>query len=39
VGMFQMGSTILLMFECPNNTQFTVNKGDKLKMGQQITQN
>lgn len=37
IGMFQMGSTIALLFECPESTQFTVGPGDKLRMGQKLT--
>jgi phosphatidylserine decarboxylase len=31
--MFEMGSTIVLMFECPESTKFTVKEGEKLRMG------
>jgi phosphatidylserine decarboxylase len=30
MGMFQMGSTIVLMFECPMTTKVTVKEGSKL---------
>ena len=39
IGMFEMGSTIVLMFECPKNTKFTVKEGEKLFLGQKLTQN
>ena len=39
VGMFQMGSTIVMMFECPKETSVLVQEGEKLKMGQRITAN
>jgi phosphatidylserine decarboxylase len=33
IGMFEMGSTIVMMFECPESTTFTVKEGDKLLLG------
>jgi phosphatidylserine decarboxylase len=37
IGMFEMGSTIVMLFECPINSQVLVKEGDKVKMGQKIT--
>lgn len=36
IGMFEMGSTIALILECPPNYQFQFKEGEKLKMGQEI---
>lgn len=37
VGMFQMGSTIVMLFECPKNCSIVPKEGEKLLMGQKIT--
>ena len=34
VGSFNLGSTIVLIFEGPANFQFSVASGDKIKVGQ-----
>lgn len=34
--MFEMGSTIALILECPPDYQFQFKEGEKLKMGQEI---
>ncbi len=34
VGMFKLGSTIVLIFEASNNMEWTVKEGDKVKVGQ-----
>lgn len=33
IGMFEMGSTIALILECPPDYQFSFKEGEKLKMG------
>ena len=38
VGMFEMGSTIVMLFECPKQSTVVPQPGDKLLMGQRITQ-
>jgi len=35
-GMFNLGSTIVLVFEAPDNFQFAVQPGQRLLMGQAI---
>ena len=37
-GEFRMGSTIVLLFEAPENFQFCVNLGQPIKMGQALTE-
>ena len=37
VGMFEMGSTIVMLFECPQDCQVVPQPGEKLLMGQKIT--
>jgi hypothetical protein len=34
--MFEMGSTIALLFECPLDYEFRFKEGEKLAMGQEI---
>ena len=34
VGMFKLGSTIVLIFEASDNMEWAVNSGDKVKMGE-----
>ncbi len=34
--MFEMGSTIALIVECPQDYEFKFKEGEKLKMGQEI---
>jgi len=36
IGEFRMGSTIVLIFEAPSNFEFTINPGDRVRMGQEI---
>lgn len=36
LGMFQMGSTIALLFECPNEYHIVGQPGDKVMMGQEL---
>ena len=33
IGMFEMGSTIVMLFECPINTEILVKDGEKVMMG------
>lgn len=33
IGMFEMGSTIVMLFECPINSEVLVKEGDKVRMG------
>jgi phosphatidylserine decarboxylase len=35
-GWFEMGSTIVLVFEGPQDTQLQIHEGQKLRMGQEI---
>jgi phosphatidylserine decarboxylase len=34
MGGFMLGSTIVMVFEAPEDAQFTVQKGEKVKVGQ-----
>jgi phosphatidylserine decarboxylase len=36
IGMFEMGSTIALILECPPDYEFKFKEGQKLKMGEEI---
>jgi len=36
IGTFQLGSTVVLMFRAPENFQFSVKPGEKVRMGQGI---
>lgn len=33
MGMFEMGSTIVLLFECPHDTTITKQSGEKVRLG------
>ena len=35
-GWFEMGSTIVLIFEGPQDTQLHISEGQKLRMGEEI---
>lgn len=37
MGMFELGSTIVLLFECPPDKEVLHQAGDKLQVGQRIT--
>lgn len=34
--MFEMGSTIAIVFECPQDYELNINEGQKLILGQEI---
>lgn len=36
MGMFQMGSTIVMLFECPKDTKVCKEPGDKVKLGDNL---
>jgi len=36
LGWFEMGSTVVLIFEAPEETQLHISEGQKLKLGQEI---
>ena len=36
VGLFQLGSSIVLIFEAPKNFKFIINQNDTIKIGQPI---
>lgn len=38
IGYFKMGSTIVLVFEAPENFEFSVKEGDPIRMGQKLGQ-
>ena len=37
MGMFKMGSTIVMLFECPKDTQVLKHPGDSVLMGEALT--
>ena len=37
LGMFEMGSSIVLMYECPDEMEITRKEGDTVKMGEQLS--
>jgi phosphatidylserine decarboxylase len=36
IGLFRLGSTVVLIFEAPENFEFTIQPYEKLIMGQKI---
>ena len=36
MGMFEMGSTVVLLFECPENVKISLSPGDKVRLGQPL---
>jgi len=36
IGMFDMGSTIALIFECPPDYQIELKEGDQVKLGDKL---
>ena len=36
MGMFQMGSTIVMLFECPKDTEIKKQPGDKVMLGESL---
>jgi len=36
MGMFEMGSTIVMLFECPKSTQISKAPGEKIKLGESL---
>jgi len=36
IGLFRLGSTVVLIFEAPENFQFTVKPFQKIKMGETL---
>ena len=36
VGMFKLGSTVVMVFEAPHNFEWTIKEGDKVRFGQTI---
>ena len=37
LGMFEMGSSIVLLFECPKEMEVTKQEGDIVKYGERIS--
>lgn len=36
IGMFKLGSTVVMLFEAPQNFKFTVKEGDAVRYGQEF---
>ena len=36
MGMFEMGSTVVMLFECPKDTKIIKEFGDKVKLGDNL---
>ena len=36
MGMFEMGSTVVMLFECPKDTKIAKEFGDKVKLGDNL---
>ena len=36
MGVFEMGSTVAVIFECPRNYQILKREGDRIKLGESL---
>jgi phosphatidylserine decarboxylase len=36
MGLFEMGSTIVMLFECPKDTKISKRPGDKVRLGDNL---